>query len=75
DNNSSSRVFYQAPFGIWLYLDNNRISEEQAENLKLKKMPLSLLPNYFQLIHVLKLESEAENNLEEYLLANLPLDS
>ena len=77
ESNSSTRVFYQAPFGIFIYLesDNTNINN-LAQELKLKRMPLSSLPNCFQLFYSLKLElEEGENhNLEEYLLTYFPVE-
>jgi len=73
----SARNFYQAPFGIFIYLesDNDNINDFAPE-LKLRKMPLSSLPSYFQLFYSLKLElEEKENcNLEEYLLTYFPVE-
>ena len=59
EKSHSERTFYQAPFGIFIYLegDNTNIESESRE-LKLKKMPLSSLPSYFQLFYSLKLELE-----------------
>lgn len=74
---SSPRAFYQAPFGIFVYCENNiSLDNNLLNKLKLKKMPLALLPNYFQLFHSLKLTS-GENNtdLAEYLLTYLPSDT
>ena len=74
EKNFSSRNFYQAPFGIFIYLesDNNNI-ESVCQELKLKKMPLSSLPNYFQLFYSLELEEE-NHNLEECLLTYFPAE-
>ena len=77
EKSHSERTFYQAPFGIFIYLegDNTNIESESRE-LKLKKMPLSSLPSYFQLFYSLKLELEEEENynLEEYLLTYFPVE-
>ena len=74
----SQHVFYQAPFGIWLCLENN-ISDKLISRLKLKKMPLHLLSNYFQSIYVLKLAGDMNmrqiNLLEECLLTDLPIEA
>ena len=78
EKNHSERTFYQAPFGIFIYLesDNNNI-ESTFQELKLKKIPLSSLPSHFQLFYSLKLELEEEENcshLEEYLLTYFPVE-
>src|SRR5205085_8907745 len=77
EKNHSERAFYQAPFDIFIYLegDNTNI-ESESQELKLKKMPLSSLPSYFQLFYSLKLELEEEENynLEEYLLTYFPVE-
>jgi transcriptional/translational regulatory protein YebC/TACO1 len=70
-----SRNLYQGPFGILLYLegDSNEEIEELAKSFKLKKLPLSSLYNYFQLIYSLKISPKrASENLEKYLLISLP---
>ena len=77
EKNHSERAFYQAPFDIFIYLegDNTNI-ESESQELKLKKMPLSSLPSYFQLFYSLKLEleeGENYNNLEECLLTYFPV--
>jgi len=73
----SARSLYQAPFGIFVYLegDNNNV-DQIAQELGLKKIPLSSLPNYFQLSYSLKLELETEKNLnlEEFLLTCFPFE-
>ena len=72
----NSRFLYQARFGIVIFLEAiNRISQKTASQLNLKELPLSLLPTYFELTYSLKLAlKEGGNNLEEYLLTNLPLE-
>ena len=74
ESNSFSRTFWQAPFGIFVYCEGNiSLSDNLANKLKLKKLPLALLPNYFQLLHSLKLSlSENKFDLAEYLLTSLP---
>ena len=74
--NSSSRAFYQAPFGIFVYCESNTtLSDSLTNKLKLKKMPLALLPNYFQLLYSLKLNLEENKiDLTEYLLIHLSND-
>jgi transcriptional/translational regulatory protein YebC/TACO1 len=71
---SSSRAFYQASYGIFIYLeDNSSITNEVVKKLNLIQLPLSSLSNYFQLLHILKVTlKEKRSNLEEYLLNNLP---
>jgi len=69
------RNFYQGSFGILLYLegDNNEDIEKLVEKFKLKKLPLSSLPNHFQLIYSLKISPKKLNeNLEDFLLISLP---
>src|SRR5688572_21671018 len=54
-DNSSSRAFYQASFGIVIYLKNSKnITDDLEKKLKLKTLPFSSLPNYFQLVYSLK---------------------
>jgi len=48
------------------------INDDSIKKLKLKSLPLSLLPNYFQLLYSLKVNLKANNNLEEYLITYLP---
>ena len=74
EKNSSTRVLYQAPFGILIYLDNSKnIDAELINKLRLKSLPLSSLSKYFQLSYSLKISlKEENNNLEEYLLTHLP---
>jgi transcriptional/translational regulatory protein YebC/TACO1 len=76
NSNAFTRNFYQAPFGILLYLEgNNDITSDYEKKLQLKKMPLASLSGYFQLTHSLKIElKEFNDNLEEYLITNLPSD-
>lgn len=71
---NSSRAFYQAPYGIFIYLeDNKNITSEITKKLSLFQLPLSSLSNYFQLLYGLKISlKEKDSNLEEYLLNNLP---
>lgn len=74
-----SRFLYQAPFGIVVYVeDTAKMDKEVVNQLKLKELPLSLLPNYFQSIYSLEIELKKKsgeyNNLEECLLAILPLE-
>ncbi|MCE8163614.1 MAG: hypothetical protein I3273_05620 [Candidatus Moeniiplasma glomeromycotorum] len=72
----SSRFLYQAQFGIVIYLEEDKISQEVINQLNLKELPLALLSRHFQLIYSLKIELKKENNnLEEYLLTNLPLET
>jgi len=71
--NDCSQYFYQAPFGIWLCLEND-VPDKLATHLKLKKMPLYLIFNYFQLIYVLKLGGES-NLLTECLMTDLPAEA
>src|SRR5437763_7485032 len=69
EKNISARTFYQAQFGIFIYLEgDNKIIDNVAQELGLKKMPLSSLPNFFQLSYSLKLELEEKKdyNLEGY---------
>lgn len=72
--NYSTRAFYQAPFGILVYLeDSKNVNADSVSKLRLKSLPLSLLTNYFQVLYGLKINSKGENdNLEEYLLTHLP---
>lgn len=73
--NSPSRVFYQTLFGILIYLEGDIIDVDSlADKFKLKKLPLSSLPSYFQLFYGLKVNLQGDNNLEEYLLTYLPND-
>ena len=67
-----SLYFYQAQFGIWLCLEND-IYDKLASRLKLKKMPLHLLSNYFQPVYILKLAGESDF-LTECLLNDLPAE-
>ena len=60
---------------IFIYLEgDNKIIDNVAQELGLKKMPLSSLPNFFQLSYSLKLELEEKKdyNLEGYLLTHFP---
>ena len=74
EKNCSSRAFYQAPFGILIYLEDNRnITSDLIDKLKLKMLPLSSLSKYFQLLYGLKINLKGNNyNFEEYLLTYLP---
>jgi transcriptional/translational regulatory protein YebC/TACO1 len=73
--NSPSRVFYQALFGVVIYLEGDvSIADSFVDKFKLKELPLSSLPSYFQLFYSLKIRLQGNNNLEEYLLANLSND-
>jgi hypothetical protein len=57
-------------------LEEDKISKEVINQLNLKELPLTLLSRYFQLIYSLKIElKEENNNLEEYLLTTLPLET
>jgi len=71
---NSSRAFYKAPHGIFIYLEDDRnITKEIAKKLDLIQLPLSSLSNYFQLLYALKIGlKKNDNNLEEYLINNLP---
>lgn len=74
------RFLYQAPFRIVIYVENAaKVYKEVVNQLKLKELPLSLLPNYFQSIYSLEIElkekGKKSNSLEEYLLAILPLET
>ncbi|WNE40012.1 MAG: putative transcriptional regulatory protein [Mycoplasmataceae bacterium] len=71
---NSSRAFYQASHGIFIYLEDNRnITSEIIKKLNLIQLPLSSLSNYFQLLQILKVKlKEKSSNLEEYLLNNFP---
>ena len=71
---NSSRAFYQASYGILIYLeDNKNITNEIIKELGLIQLPLNSLSNYFQLLYILKVNlKENQTNLEEYLLNNLP---
>ncbi|WNE41170.1 MAG: transcriptional regulatory protein YebC [Mycoplasmataceae bacterium] len=73
-DDNSSQALYQAPHGIFIYLeDSKNITNEMTKKLNLVQLPLFSLSNYFQLLHILKVNSkEKKNNLEEYLLNNLP---
>jgi transcriptional/translational regulatory protein YebC/TACO1 len=72
---ATSRVFYQALFGILIYLEGDITDfDSLADKFKLKKLPLSSLPSYFQLFYSLKVNLQSDNNLEEYLLNYLPND-
>ncbi|CAG8547007.1 39215_t:CDS:10 [Gigaspora margarita] len=73
--NYSARAFYQAPFGILIYLeDSKNITTDLISKLKLKSLPLSSLSSYFQMLYGLKINlKEEDNNLEEYLLTYLPV--
>ncbi|CAI2162199.1 12439_t:CDS:2 [Funneliformis geosporum] len=64
----------KAPYGILIYLENNKdITTDLTKKLNLKMLPLSLLSNYFQPLYSLKINlKESNNNLEEYLLTYLP---
>lgn len=74
ENSSFSRNFFQAPFGIFVYCEGS-ISDNLANKLKLKKLPLALLPNYFQLFYSLKISlGENKTGLFEYLITFLPDD-
>jgi hypothetical protein len=72
--NSPSRVFYQALFGVLIYLEGDISFDDSEDKFKLKKLSLSSLPSYFQLFYSLKVNLRSDNNLEEYLLAYLPND-
>lgn len=74
EKNHPPRTFYQAPFGILIYLaDSKNINADLVSKLRLKSLPLSSLSNYFQLLYSLKINLKGENNnLEEYLLTHLP---
>lgn len=77
EQNFSTRTLYQAPFGIFIYLERNLDNINNIiQELKLKKLPLSLLPNYFHLSYSLKLapEQKEKYNLEEYLLTHFPVE-
>jgi len=75
EKNSFVRNLYQAPFGIFIYLEENQDNiDKAAQELKLKKIPLFSLPNYFQPCYSLKLELEENYNLEEYLLTHFPIE-
>jgi len=75
EKNSFTRNLYQALFGIFIYLEGNQDNiDNVVQKLKLKKIPLSSLPNYFQLCYSLKLELEEDYNLEEYLLTHFPIE-
>jgi transcriptional/translational regulatory protein YebC/TACO1 len=69
-SNSLSKALYQAPFGIWIYLENGNVTAETVRQLKLKKIPFTSLLSYFQPVYSLKLP--AESNLEEHLFTILP---
>ena len=71
---STSRVFYQALFGILIYLEGDVDIDSLADKFKLKKLSLSSLLSYFQLFYGLKVNLQGDNNLEEYLLTYLPND-
>jgi len=68
------RALYQAPYDILIYLENiKEINDDLIKKLKLKSLPLSLLPNYFQLLYSLKVNLKGNNDdLEEYLITYLP---
>ena len=68
------RALYQAPYDILIYLENIKsINDDLIKKLKLKPLPLSLLPNYFQLLYSLKVNLKGNNDdLEEYLITYLP---
>ena len=72
--NHSTRAFYQAPFGILIYLEDSKdVNTDLVSQLRLKSLPLSLLTNYFQILYSLKINLKKESNdLEEYLLTYLP---
>jgi len=72
--NYSTRAFYQAPFNILIYLeDSKNFRAELISKLRLKPLPLSSLPSFFQPFYSLKINLKEENNdLEEYLLTYLP---
>ena len=74
EKDHSLRALYQAPYGILIYLENIKsINDDLIKKLKLKSLPLSLLPNYFQLLYSLKVNLKGNNNdLEEYLITYLP---
>jgi transcriptional/translational regulatory protein YebC/TACO1 len=75
DKNYSLRALYQASYGILIYLESNQeITPHLIKKLNLRVLPLSLLPNYFQLLYSLKinLKENNNNNLEEYLITYLP---
>jgi len=75
EKNSFTRNLYQAPFGIFIYLEGNQDNiDNAAQELKLKKIPLFSLLNYFQLCYSLKLELEENYNLEEYLLTHFTIE-
>ena len=73
--NAPSRVFYQGLFGVLIYLEGDiTVSDRFVDKFKLKKLPLSSLPSYFQLFYILKVYFPENNKLEEYLLDYLPND-
>jgi len=71
---NSTRVLFQAPFGILIYLEGGKnIPADLVKKLQLKSLPLVSLPNYFQPLYSLKINLKGnDNNLEEYLLTYLP---
>ena len=69
-NNSFQKTLYQAPFGIWIYLENGDVAAEIVKQLKLKKIPFASLLSYFQPVYSLKLQEISD--LEGYLLTILP---
>ena len=72
---SESRFFYQALFGILIYLEEDIADVDSlAGKFKLKKLSLSSLPSYFQLFYGLKVNLQGNNNLEEHLITYLPSD-
>jgi hypothetical protein len=73
----ATRAFYQARFGILVYLETGEnFTPNLTNQLKLKLLPLSALASFFQPCHSLKINlkenNNNNNNLEEYLLTHLP---
>lgn len=74
--NSATRVLYQGLFGILFYCESDIFDiDNLVDKFKLKKLSLSSLPSFFQLLYSLKLQlKEVDSNLEDYLLISLPSD-